>query len=152
MKIESHSRLRLWFLLIVNINQLIPIDFYWLLLMLLILIEWYRPEKLRKLVRIIGRHENWGWNYSVWRVREVSFGSNYREFWKTKGSENRDSKKYWQFRDLTKYHLPWTIYQTSLICGRVVKGRTRVCTLQSCRKNCAKKCLQISIFGNKRIF
>ena len=152
MKIERHSRLRLWFLLIVNINQLIPIDFYWLLLMLLILIEWYRPEKLRKLVRIIGRHENWGWNYSVWRVREVSFGSNYREFWKTKGSENRDSKKYWQFRDLTKYHLPWTIYQTSLICGRVVKGRTRVCTLQSCRKNCAKKCLQISIFGNKRIF
>ena len=152
MKIESHSRLRLWFLLIVNINQLIPIDFYWLLLMLLILIEWYRPEKLRKLVRIIGRHENWGWNYSVWRVREVSFGSNYREFWKTKGSENRDSKKYWQFRGLTKYHLPWTICQTSLICGRVVKGRTRMCTLQSCRKNCAKKCLQISIFGNKRIF
>ena len=152
MKIERHSRLRLWFLLIININQLIPIDFYWLLLMLLILIEWYRPEKLRKLVRIIGRHENWGWNYSVWRVREVSFGSNCREFWKTKGSENRDSKKYWQFRDLTKYHLPWTIYQTSLICGRVVKGRTRVCTLQSCRKNCAKKCLQISIFGNKRIF
>ena len=127
---------------------MIFIDYYWCY-WLLILIEWYRPEKLRKLVRIIGRHENWGWNYSVWRVREVSFGSNYREFWKTKGSENRDSKKYWQFRDLTKYHLPWTIYQTSLICGRVVKGRTRVCTLQSCRKNCAKNVCRFLSLGTR---
>ena len=37
MKIENHSRLRLWFLLIFNINQLMAIDFYWLLLMLLII-------------------------------------------------------------------------------------------------------------------
>ena len=37
MKIKNHSRLlRLWFLLIFNINQLIAIDFYWPLLMLLI--------------------------------------------------------------------------------------------------------------------
>ena len=36
MKIENHSRLRIWFLLIFDINQLIAIDFYWLLLVLLI--------------------------------------------------------------------------------------------------------------------
>ena len=37
MKIKNHSRLRLWFLLIFNIYQLIAIDFYGLLLMLLII-------------------------------------------------------------------------------------------------------------------
>ena len=37
MKIGCHSRLQLWVLLIFNINQLIAIDFYWLLLMLLII-------------------------------------------------------------------------------------------------------------------
>ena len=37
MKIKNHSRLRLWFLLIFNIYQLFAIDFYWLLLMLLII-------------------------------------------------------------------------------------------------------------------
>ena len=43
MKIKNHSRLRLWFLLIFNISQLITINFYWLLLMLLIIdFECYR--------------------------------------------------------------------------------------------------------------
>ena len=37
MKIKNHSRLRLWFLLIFSIYQLIAIDFYGLLLMLLII-------------------------------------------------------------------------------------------------------------------
>ena len=37
MKIKNHSRLRLWFLLIFNIYQLIAINFYGLLLMLLII-------------------------------------------------------------------------------------------------------------------
>ena len=37
MKIKNHSRLRLRFLLIFNIYQLIAIDFYGLLLMLLII-------------------------------------------------------------------------------------------------------------------
>ena len=37
MKIKNHSKLRLWFLSIFNIYQLISIDFYWLLLMLLII-------------------------------------------------------------------------------------------------------------------
>ena len=37
MKTENHSRLWLWLLLIFNINQLIAIDFYWLLLMILII-------------------------------------------------------------------------------------------------------------------
>ena len=37
MKIKNHSRLRLWFLLIFNIFQLLAIDFYGLLLMLLII-------------------------------------------------------------------------------------------------------------------
>ena len=134
------------------------INSYWFLLTIIDVIDYW--FWLNDIVRknwenwfeLLEGMKNWGLNYSVWQVTEVSFGSNYREFWKTKGSENRDSKKYWQFRGLTKYHLPWTICQTSLICGRVVKGRTRMCTLQSCRKNCAKKCLQISIFGKKRIF
>ena len=37
MKIKNHSRLRLWLLLIFNVNQFIVIDFYWLLFMLLII-------------------------------------------------------------------------------------------------------------------
>ena len=120
------------------------INCYWFLLTIIDVIDYW--FWLNGIVR--KNWENWfvllegmknrGLNYSVWQVKEVSFGFNYREFFKTKGSGNRDCKKYWQFRGLTKYHLPWTIYQTSLICGRVVKRRTQVCTLQSCRKNCAK--------------
>ena len=103
------------------------INSYWFLLTVIDVIDYW--FWLNDIVRknwenwfeLLEGKKNWGLNYSVWQVREVSFGSNYREFWKTKGSENRDSKNYWQFRGLTKYHLPWTICQTSLICGRVVK-------------------------------
>ena len=60
MKIESHSRLQLWFLLIINVNQLMAIDFYWLLLMLLII--------------------DFDWMVSSGKTEKI--GSNYWKAWK----------------------------------------------------------------------
>ena len=85
MKIENHSTLQLWFLLIFNINQLITIDWYWLILIVLIIdSHWLKSSgKLRYLLftiyflRVVQYTQLE--SIRLWNVRFVSIPSNRHE-------------------------------------------------------------------------